>query len=77
MLKDLLATLEAVSNWNIENLENTIKSYAEKNELKLGIVAQPLRVALTGTTKSPGIYDVLAVLGKEESIARIRDQTLN
>jgi len=37
-------------------------------------VAQPLRAALTGRTTSPGIFDVLAILGKEESLARLRDQ---
>jgi len=42
--------------------------------LKLGKVAQPLRAALTGRTTSPGIFDVLEVLGREESLARIRDK---
>ena len=42
--------------------------------LKLGAVAQPLRAALTGRTTSPGIFDVLAVLGRQESLARLRDQ---
>ena len=42
--------------------------------LKLGAVAQPLRAALTGRTTSPGIFNVLAVLGRQESLARLRDQ---
>ena len=46
----------------------------KKKELKLGKVAQPLRAALTGRSTSPGIFDVLVVLGKEESIARLKDQ---
>ena len=42
--------------------------------VKLGDLAQPLRAALTGRTTSPGIFDVLAILGREESLARLRDQ---
>ena len=42
--------------------------------LKLGAVAQPLRAALTGRSTSPGIYDVLCILGREESLSRLRDQ---
>ena len=49
-------------------------NFAEPNNLKLGAVAQPLRVALTGRTTSPGIFDVLAVLGREECLARLGDQ---
>ena len=45
-----------------------------RNGLKLGAVAQPLRAALTGRSTSPGVFDVLAVLGREESLARIADQ---
>jgi glutamyl-tRNA synthetase len=52
-----------------------MRSFAEQNNLKLGAIAQPLRVALTGRTTSPGIFDVLAVLGKETCVARLGDQT--
>jgi glutamyl-tRNA synthetase len=51
-----------------------VRSYAERKAAKLGSVAQPLRAALTGKTTSPGIFNVLAVLGREESLARLRDQ---
>ena len=51
-----------------------LRNFAEQNNLKLGAVAQPLRVALTGRTTSPGIFDVLAVLGKQECLARLGDQ---
>ena len=51
-----------------------MRTYAERAGLKLGAVAQPLRAALTGRTTSPGIFDVLAVLGKDESLARLGDQ---
>jgi glutamyl-tRNA synthetase len=51
-----------------------MRSLAEASNLKLGAVAQPLRAALTGRTTSPGIFDVLAVLGREECLARLGDQ---
>ena len=50
-----------------------LRAFAEANNLKLGAVAQPLRVALTGRTTSPGIFDVLAVLGGPECLARLGD----
>jgi len=52
-----------------------VRSFAEETGRKLGNVAQPLRAALTGKSTSPGIFDVLDVLGREESLARLRDQT--
>ena len=51
-----------------------MRAYAEQANIKLGSIAQPLRAALTGRVTSPGIFDVLAVLGKSESLARMRDQ---
>jgi glutamyl-tRNA synthetase len=51
-----------------------VRTFAERHGLKLGSVAQPLRAALTGRTTSPGIFEVLAVLGKAESLGRIADQ---
>ena len=51
-----------------------MRTFAERRGLKLGAVAQPLRAALTGRTTSPGIFEVLAVLGKAESLGRIADQ---
>ena len=66
--------LEAVSEWNATSAEAVVRPYAERSGLKLGAVAQPLRAALTGRTTSPPIFDVLAVLGRDESLARLRDQ---
>ena len=51
-----------------------MRVYAEAVGAKLGQIAQPLRAALTGRTTSPGIFDVLAVLGRTESLGRIADQ---
>ncbi|MBV6657693.1 MAG: glutamate--tRNA ligase [Devosiaceae bacterium] len=74
-LKALLARYEALDGWDAETLEATTKAYAESAEVKLGAIAQPLRAALTGSKTSPGIYDVLIALGREEALARISDQT--
>ena len=66
--------LEAVTPWTAQTTEAAMRAFAESNSLKLGAVAQPLRAALTGRTTSPGIFDVLAVLGREECLARLGDQ---
>jgi glutamyl-tRNA synthetase len=73
-LADHLADTIGDDGWEIAALEEATRAFAEAEEIKLGKVAQPLRAALTGSTSSPGIFDVLAVLGREESLARIRDQ---
>ena len=66
--------LAAVDDWNALALESAVRIVAEEAQLGLGKVAQPLRAALTGRTTSPGIFDVLALLGREESLARLGDQ---
>ena len=73
-LGELSSRLSKENHWTLEALEATTKSYAEELELGLGKLAQPLRAALTGTTTSPGIFDVLVLLGKDESLARIDAQ---
>ncbi|NVK35081.1 MAG: glutamate--tRNA ligase [Rhodobacteraceae bacterium] len=74
ILSDLHEILSNASAWEAETLETDVKAYAESKELKLGKVAQPLRAALTGRGTSPGIYDVLIALGRNESLSRIKDQ---
>ena len=76
MLASLLPLLGVVEPWTPEALESCVRTFAEATGRKLGKVAQPLRAALTGRTTSPGIFDVLDVLGREESLARIRDRAL-
>jgi glutamyl-tRNA synthetase len=74
VLKDVLARFQDISEWNAQTTEAAIREYAESSGLKLGKIAQPLRAALTGRATSPGVFDVLDVLGREESLARIGDQ---
>jgi glutamyl-tRNA synthetase len=66
--------LSALADWEPASLEAAIREVAETGGVKLGKLAQPLRAALTGRTTSPGIFDVLALLGRDESLARIADQ---
>jgi glutamyl-tRNA synthetase len=69
-----LATALRDIEWSPERIEAAVRSFASAEGVKLGQVAQPLRAAVTGATASPGIFDVLAVLGRTESLARITDQ---
>lgn len=74
VLKAVLPHLEATADWTVESLDAAVRAHAETVGLKLGKVAQPLRAALTGRATSPGVFDVLFVLGRDESLARIKDQ---
>ena len=74
LLDRLHAALDAVAAWDTAALEAAVRGVAEAAGVKLGQVAQPMRAALTGRRTSPGIFDVLALLGRDESLARIADQ---
>ena len=74
LIRTLIGDLNAVEPWTPEATEQAVRSFAEAKGIKLGVVAQPLRAALTGRATSPGIFEVLAVLGKPESLARLSDQ---
>jgi len=74
-IADLKDRLAALDNWSAGTLEEETRAYAEEKGVKLGQIAQPLRAALTGRTVSPGIFDVLEVLGREESLGRLADQS--
>jgi glutamyl-tRNA synthetase len=69
-----LPQLESIADWQVPALEAAVRDFAEATGQKLGKVAQPLRAALTGKAVSPPVFDVMAVLGREEALARIRDQ---
>ena len=74
IIADLVELFEKLETWDASTTEQAVRDYAEEQELKLGKVAQPLRAALTGRTVSPPVFDVLAVLGREESLERLKDQ---
>lgn len=73
-LDGITEKLEGVSDWSAESVEAVVREHAEALGAKLGQVAQPLRAALTGRATSPGLFDVMAVLGKDETLLRLRDQ---
>jgi len=72
-LKNMHDELLNVDLWAHDTFDAVARTYAEKADIKLGKVLQPLRSALTGTTKSPSIFEVLEILGRDESLARIDD----
>ena len=74
LIGTLVPDLAAIDDWSAQTTEEAVRAFSERHGVKLGAVAQPLRAALTGRTTSPGIFDVLAVLGKPESLARLKDQ---
>ena len=74
-LKGLAVALADLNIWTTETIEACIREFTAANGMKLGQAAQPLRAALTGSTTSPGIFDVLFALGQKESVARIQDQS--
>ncbi len=75
ILSALLPRLAGLDTFDAVTLEAAVRTYAEETATKLGAVAQPLRAALTGRTVSPPVFDVMAVLGREETLARLRELT--
>ncbi|MBU4463649.1 MAG: glutamate--tRNA ligase [Proteobacteria bacterium] len=72
-LKQLIDQLEPLESFNENSLENAFKKVMETTGLKLGKIAQPVRVALTGKTVSPGIFEIIEVLGKKRVILRLQN----
>ena len=69
----LKAALEDREGWDEASLETAVRAFAEDEDIKLGAIAQPLRAALTGAHASPGIFAVMAALGRDETLARLAD----
>ena len=72
-LAALLPALESLESWAEDEIERAVRDFAQARESRLGAVAQPLRASLTGSTISPGIFEVAAILGRSETLGRIRD----
>ena len=77
LLEAVSTELQGLDNWSREALETAIAAFCERRGVKLGDVAQPLRVAATGRTVSPPIYDTLALLGQRGTLSRIRSVVRN
>ncbi len=74
ILVKLLPKLELLEVWNAENLSVKIREFCDSAGLKLGKVAQPIRCAVAGTPSAPGVFEVMELFGREETLARISDQ---
>ena len=68
-------SLAALDDWKHEAIEAALRSVVEALDVKPNAVFQPVRVALAGTTVSPGIFETLALLGRDESLKRLDDAT--
>lgn len=73
LLRELIPNLTSLSEWQAETLETAVRQFIEIKGVKLGQVAQPLRAALTGSATSPGLFEVMEVLGQVESLGRLED----
>ncbi|WP_282608223.1 glutamate--tRNA ligase [Pelagibius sp. Alg239-R121] len=73
-LAAVLPRLEGIETWNDGTIEQAVHDFAESTDEKLGNIAQPLRASVTGSNVSPGIFEVMSILGKAECIARISEQ---
>jgi glutamyl-tRNA synthetase len=71
-LNALTAKLEALQDYTEPALEDAFKAVMAETGLKLGKIAQPVRVALSGRAASPGIFEITAIIGKEKTLARLR-----
>jgi glutamyl-tRNA synthetase len=72
LIQLLIAELEPLDQFDEAKLENAFKNVMEKTGLKLGKIAQPVRVALTGKTASPGIFEIIEIIGKDKVISRLK-----
>ena len=83
LLKKLYKELKNIDNWSEKNIEILIRNYSESQQMKLKDIAQPMRIALSGSNTSPGIFEILTVLGQKETLGRLndlfskRDQTID
>jgi glutamyl-tRNA synthetase len=73
LVADILPLFEQANDWTADAMQEIAKHYAETTDTKLGKVAQPLRAGLSGRTVSPSVFEMMEVLGREESLARLKD----
>ena len=73
LLGNLAKALDADAAWTAASLETAVRQFSEQEKVKLGQIAQPLRAALTGSTTSPGIFEVMEILGRSECLGRLAD----
>lgn len=72
LMTDLIACLEKAADFSVHALEDVFREFIDRHQIKLGLIAQPLRVALTGKTASPGLFEVMEIMGRDRVLARLR-----
>lgn len=77
ILENVANVIKDIDEWSEQNIENAIKLFIEKNNFKFAEVAQPIRATISGTTKSPGIFEIINILGKQETIERLTKLSKN
>jgi glutamyl-tRNA synthetase len=77
LIEEIRERLEKIKVFEIKNLEDVFSNFLQEKDIKLGKIAQPMRVALTGKTVSPGIFEIMEVLGKEDTIERLDNAILH
>jgi glutamyl-tRNA synthetase len=75
LIAEFADILSGLDDWSVPEVDGAARAFAEARGLKLGKLAQPLRAALTGRTVSPGIFEVMILIGRGETLARLGDQT--
>ncbi len=71
LMEKLIEVLKNTLDFSTENVENTVKAWMTENEIGMGKIMQPLRLSLVGSLKGPHLFDIISIIGKEETIARI------
>jgi glutamyl-tRNA synthetase len=77
LLRQLRDQFSGIEKWNADSLERYVRECAEAAGTKLGMIAQPLRAAMTGRSVSPGVFEVMEILGKDETLGRLDDVIAN
>lgn len=77
LMQQLIAVLDSISDFTSLNIENTVKEWLSANEIGMGKVMQPFRISLVGAMKGPHLFDIVEILGKEETISRLKTAVEN
>ena len=72
-ISDIIKEIEKIKEWKANKIEDIVRKFSEKEKIKLGDIAQPIRIALTGSTTSPPIFEVMEILEKKETLLRLQD----
>ena len=72
-ISDIIKEIEKIKEWKAKKIEDIVRKFSEKEKIKLGDIAQPIRIALTGSTTSPPIFEVMEILEKKETLLRLQD----